>query len=71
MAAHAQTCTATPEGNGDMMEEVPGANGSVRRDSSLSDSLTKGADCEECVLCKTTQVSATRKNEINLRRLTG
>ena len=54
MVVQPQTGNYMPEGNSDMMEEVPDKNGWVRRGSSLPDSLAKGADGKDGVLCKTT-----------------
>ena len=65
MAVQAQTGTATPVGNGDMMERcLVQMEASEETALALSDSLTKGEDCKECVLCKSTQ-SVSRKGECN------
>ena len=55
MVMHAQAGTAMPEGNGDMMEEMPDTDGRFRKGISLSNSLTKGVDGKDSVLCKTIQ----------------
>ena len=49
----------TPEGNGDMEEEVPGAVAMVRRCGFLSNYLTNGVNCIDCILVGA-YVSATR-----------
>ena len=71
MAVQPQTGIATPEGNGNTKKMVSGTVGRIRRGRSLSDGLTNGADCKDCVLSKTTQSLSHKGNEINPRRAAG
>ena len=48
MPVQLQTGITTPVDNGDTVKKMPGTVGRVRGGSSLSVSLTSGADCRDC-----------------------